>query len=75
MTRPSPILSVHLEQDHGPGKGAAWCRTDPSVLAVDQQPCVTTAVEADVTCDLCISHIRTYTRTAAPEQIDWFGDK
>jgi len=70
-----PLVTVHLEHDSGATRGSAWCRSDPSVAAADRESCVTTTIERDVTCGLCLEHIRTYTRTAAPESIDWFGDE
>jgi len=68
------MSAVHLEHESGRTSGAAWCRSDPSVAESDREPCVTTSIEADVTCEDCIEHIRAYTRTAAPDAIDWFGE-
>lgn len=66
---------MHIAQVDGRTAGAPWCRSDPSVAALDTEVAIVTSVEADVTCPECLGHIRGYTGTADPAAIDWFGDE
>lgn len=64
---------VHWAMSSGRTAGAPWCRSDPSVAAEDLKVAVTTTFESEVTCEVCLAHLRR-ANEAARDTVDWFGE-